>query len=176
MALEIERRFLVSGQAWQQHVSWSAALHQGYLVSGAAGLTLRVRRDGQDGAWLTLKFPAGGIARQEFEYAIPAADAAALLQQCPESLSKQRHGLDLPGGDWVLDVFEGGNAPLVIAEVELEHADQPVTVPGWCALEISGDGRFSNAALARHPFAHWSAEERAPWLKALGVTATDADS
>ena len=170
MALEIERRFLVSGQAWQQHVSWSAALHQGYLVSGAAGLTLRVRRDGQDGAWLTLKFPAGGIARQEFEYAIPAADAAALLQQCPESLSKQRHGLDLPGGDWVLDVFEGGNAPLVIAEVELEQADQSLAIPEWCALEITGDGRFSNAALARRSFAAWSPEERVPWLQVLGVT------
>jgi CYTH domain-containing protein len=154
-------------------MGWSAALRQGYLVSGAAGLTLRVRCDGQEGAWLTLKFPAGGIARQEFEYAIPAVDAEALLQQCPEALSKQRHGLDLPGGDWVLDVFEAGNAPLVIAEVELEHADQSVVIPTWCALEITGDGRFSNAALARHPFAAWSAEERAPWLEALGVTGED---
>ena len=170
MALEIERRFLVCGQTWQAHVRWSSALRQGYLVSGAAGLTLRVRSDGQDGAWLTLKFPAGGISRQEFEYAIPPADAEALLLQCPEALRKQRHGLDLPGGDWVLDVFEAGNAPLVIAEVELEAADQPVAIPDWCALEITGDGRFSNAALARHPFAVWSLEERVPWLQALGVT------
>ena len=171
MALEIERRFLVCGQVWQAHVRWSAALRQGYLVSGAAGLTLRVRSDGQDGAWLTLKFPAGGIARQEFEYAIPPADAQALLHQCPEALSKQRHGLDLPGGDWVLDVFEAGNAPLVIAEVELEHVDQPVAIPDWCVLEITGDGRFSNAALARQPFASWSLTERLPCLGALGVTA-----
>ena len=176
MALEIERRFLVCGQAWQTHVRWSAALRQGYLVSGAAGLTLRVRSDGQDGAWLTLKFPAGGIARQEFEYAIPPADAEALLLQCPEALSKQRYGLDLPGGDWVLDVFEAGNAPLVIAEVELEQADQAVVIPDWCALEITGDGRFSNAALARQPFGAWSADERAAWLQALGVTGDSAAS
>jgi CYTH domain-containing protein len=169
MALEIERRFLVAGLGWRAHVRSSAALHQGYLVSAAAGLTLRVRRDGQDGAWLTLKFPAGGIARQEFEYAIPAVDAEALLQHCGEALAKQRFDLDLPGGDWVLDVFEAGNAPLVIAEVELERADQPLTIPGWCALEITGEGRFSNAALARHPFAAWSAEDRAPWLEALGA-------
>ena len=171
MALEIERRFLVCGQAWQEHVRWSAVLNQGYLVSGAAGLTLRVRRDGQEGAWLTLKFPAGGIAREEFEYAIPAADAEALLLQCPDSLSKQRHGLDLPGGDWVLDVFTGDNAPLVIAEVELEQADQQVAIPHWCAFEITGDGRFSNAALARESFGAWKPEERAPWLAVLGVTA-----
>ena len=171
MALEIERRFLVSGLAWQAHVRWSATLRQGYLVSAAEGLTLRVRSDDQQGAWLTLKFPAGGIARQEFEYAIPPGDAEALLLQCPQTLGKRRHGLDLAGGDWVLDVFEAGNAPLVIAEVELESADQPVQIPAWCAAEITGEGRFSNAALARHPFAAWSTEERAPWLEVLGGTA-----
>ncbi|MFZ9850949.1 MAG: CYTH domain-containing protein [Vulcanococcus sp.] len=176
MALEIERRFLVCGEAWKAHVRWSAALRQGYLVSGATGPTLRVRSDGEGSAWLTLKFPAAGIARQEFEYAIPPADAEALLLQCPEALEKNRHGLDLPGGDWVLDVFEGGNAPLRIAEVELEQADQAVVIPPWCAVEISGDGRFSNAALARHPFVHWSAEERAPWLQAMGLPAASRAS
>ena len=169
MALEIERRFLVSGSLWQAHVAWSAALRQGYLVSAAGGLTLRVRSDGAAQAWLTLKFPAAGIARQEFEYAIPPADAEALLQQCPEALSKQRHGLDLPGGDWVLDVFEAGNAPLVIAEVELEHADQAVPIPAWCAVEITGEGAFSNAALARRPFSQWPAEERQAWLGRLST-------
>ena len=168
MALEIERRFLVCGLAWRAHVRWSAALRQGYLVSGAAGLTLRVRTDGQDGAWLTLKFPAGGIARQEFEYAIPSVDAEALLLQCPEALSKQRHGLDLPGGDWVLDVFEDANAPLVIAEVELASPTQPVAVPPWCVREITGQGRFSNAALAGTPLASWPAAERRSLLALIG--------
>jgi CYTH domain-containing protein len=164
MALEIERRFLVSGQAWRAHVRWSAQLRQGYLASAAEGLTLRVRRSGPEQAWLTLKFPAAGIARQEFEYAIPPADAEALLQQCPEAVLKCRHGLDLPDGDWVLDVFEAENAPLVIAEVELERAEQPVAVPAWCVREITAEGAFSNAALARRPFSRWSAAERELWL------------
>jgi CYTH domain-containing protein len=164
MALEIERRFLVSGQAWRAHVRWSARLRQGYLASAAEGLTLRVRSSGPEQAWLTLKFPAAGIARQEFEYAIPPADAEALLQQCPEAVLKWRHGLDLPDGDWVLDVFEADNAPLVIAEVELERADQPVAVPPWCVREITGEGAFSNAALARRPFRGWPAAERQLWL------------
>jgi CYTH domain-containing protein len=164
MALEIERRFLVSGQAWEPHQRWSAALEQGYLSSGADHLTVRVRSDGQGKAWLTLKLPAEGIARQEFEYAIPPADAAALLPQCPVALRKIRHGLDLPGGDWVLDVFGGENAPLVIAEVELLRADQALAIPPWCSAEITGLGAFSNAALAAHPFSRWSAAERDPWL------------
>ena len=168
MALEIERRFLVSGEGWRRHVRSSAQLHQGYLASAAEGLTLRVRRAGVEQAWLTLKFPAAGIAREEFEYAIPPADAEALLRQCREGVQKWRHGLDLPGGDWVLDVFEAENAPLVIAEVELERADQPVAVPPWCALEITGERAFSNAALARCPFSSWEGSERERWLQRIG--------
>lgn len=98
-------------------------------------------------AFLTLKLPAAGgglmgpehgepipaagqaLTRQEYEYPIPADDAEALLERCDHRLGKIRFGLDLPGGDWVLDVFEGANAPLVVAEVELERADQPVAVP-----------------------------------------------
>lgn len=167
MALEIERRFLVAGDAWRRHVCWSAQLHQGYLAAAAEGLTLRVRRAGAEQAWLTLKFPAVGIAREEFEYAIPPADADALLQQCREAVHKWRHGLDLPGGDWVLDVFEAENAPLVIAEVELERADQPLELPPWCALEITGEGAFSNAALARFPFSSWEIRERERWLQRI---------
>ena len=169
MALEIERRFLVAGEAWCQHQRWTADLRQGYLTSAADGLTLRVRSDGRGAAWLTLKLPAAGIARHEFEYAIPEADAAVLLDQCPVALEKCRHGLDLPGGDWVLDVFAGANAPLVIAEVELVSADQPVLIPPWCAVEITGVGAFSNAALAAHPFARWPEAERLRWLLQLGA-------
>ena len=90
------------------------------------------------------------------------ADAQALLQHSGEQLAKQRYGLDLPGGDWVLDVFVGANAPLVIAEVELATADQSVAVPPWCVQELTGLGGFSNAALARSPFASWPPQEREP--------------
>ena len=163
MALEIERRFLVSGQQWRSVVSWQRDFAQGYLPNSSQAMTSRVRLAGADEAWLTLKFPAGGIARQEFEYAIPAADASALLERCEAQLIKRRFGLDLPGGDWVLDVFAGENAPLVLAEVELERADQAVEIPHWCVREITGLGQFSNAALASHPWARWSEGERAPW-------------
>ena len=167
MALEIERRFLVRGDAWRAQVTWSRRLQQGYLAGSAQGLTLRVRSDGEGAAWLTLKYPAFGIARHEFEYAIPPGDAAALLERSDARLSKWRHGLNLAGGDWVLDVFEAENAPLVIAEVELEHADQPLQLPGWCGREITGEGCFSNAALAQSPFQAWSDDARQPWLPHL---------
>jgi CYTH domain-containing protein len=176
MALEIERRFLVctgpdgSATPWGPHVTWKARLQQGYLSASADGFTTRVRSNGCGGAWLTLKCgtPASdGLVRHEFEYPIPAADAEALLELCPSALRKWRYGLDLPGGDWVLDVFEDANAPLVIAEVELASPTQPVAVPPWCGQEITGQGRFSNAALAGSPVAGWPEAERRSLLNQI---------
>ena len=173
MALEIERRFLVRGQQWRAHIAWQARLQQGYLSASAAGFTTRVRSDGAGGAWLTLKAAAdqgqGGLVRHEFEYPIPTGDAEALLALAPVALSKWRFGLDLPGGAWVLDVFEQANAPLVIAEVELASTDVSVAVPSWCVAEITGEGRFSNAALAAAPLASWTAGERQPVLAQLAA-------
>ena len=166
---------------WRAHVTWQARLQQGYLVSGGEGLTLRVRTSeplaaaaaaSAVSAWLTLKAapprsapgsehrPGQALSRLEFEYAIPVADAQALLQLAPHQLSKCRYGLDLAGGDWVLDVFEADNAPLVVAEVELETADQTVVLPPWCGLELTGRHDLSNAALAARPLAQWSEVER----------------
>ena len=164
MALEIERRFLVASEAWRPHVRWSRNLQQGYLAGSADGLTLRVRSDGLGAAWLTLKYPASGIARHEFEYAIPQQDADSLLERSAARVLKQRYGLDLPGGDWVLDVFAAENAPLVIAEVELESEQAAVAIPPWCSCEITGIGAFSNAALAQRPFQLWQPEEQRPWI------------
>jgi len=187
MALEIERRFLVAGEAWSPLVVWSQSLDQGYLLASAEGPTLRVRSTRSSGAlraapagqvaseaeraeaWLTLKLAATGIARHEYEYAIPPGDGLALLGHCSSKLVKRRHGLNLPGGDWVLDVFEAANAPLVIAEVELEREDQPVAIPPWCVREITGEGAFSNAALASHPFEQWPSQERQPVLRSLAT-------
>lgn len=173
MALEIERRFLVQGEAWRAHVAWQSRLQQGYLSASADGFTTRVRRDGAHGAWLTLKCAsaAGPVVRHEFEYPIPAADAEALLALAPVSLSKWRHGLDLPGGEWVLDVFEAANAPLVIAEVELASPTQAFTIPAWCVHEITGEGRFSNAALAARPLLSWDVSQRRQVMRQLGNAA-----
>ena len=69
--------------------------------------------------------------------------------------TKTRYALNLPGGDWVVDCFAGENAPLVLAEVELPSVDTPLERPSWCGLEITGDNRWSNAALASHPLSRW---------------------
>lgn len=187
MALEIERRFLVNGNAWRREVCGEQQLQQGYLTSRADGVTLRVRISQSPGAQasacLTLKAPLPaaaaraaptlleGLVRQEFEYAIPLADARALLALTTHQLCKCRYNLALEGADWVVDVFEGANAPLVIAEVEMDRVDQPIGLPPWCAQELTGRHELSNAALAWTPFGSWSAEMREPLLRMLSPAA-----
>lgn len=182
MALEIERRFLVRGNEWRRYVTWEADLEQAYLASGPTGLVLRVRicrggvsTDGQAAAaaaWLTIKAPSEGAGtmdppagmgahtRLEFEYPIPAPDAETMVRLSDRRIRKRRHGLDMVGGDWVLDIFADANAPLVLAEVELAAADQVVWVPDWCWLEVTDRRDLSNAALADRPLQSWSPLER----------------
>ena len=118
MALEIERRFFVASEAWQELSIKQEQLDQGYLSEGQAAVVVRVRRS-QEQAWLTLKaHTSNPEIRQEFEYPIPPADADALLALTTRRVEKTRHHLNCPGGEWVVDVFAGANAPLVIAEVE----------------------------------------------------------
>jgi CYTH domain-containing protein len=186
MALEIERRFLVHGSEWRRHVVWETDLEQAYLATGPGGLVLRVRlcRSGPAlatppaAAWLTVKAPSGAGAavnrndaiaahsRLEFEYPIPPGDAEALLDLSQQRIRKRRHGLDLAGGDWVLDIFSDANAPLVLAEVELGSTDQVVAVPEWCWREVTDRRELSNAALAARPLQAWSLREREALLGA----------
>ncbi len=126
MALEIERRFLVRSDAWRSSAGPAQPLRQGYLAASADAVTVRMRLCGSDQAWLTLKAAADavGLVRYEFEYPIPVADAEALWDLAPHRLDKVRYPLDCLGGDWVVDCFQGDNAPLVLAEVELASAQR----------------------------------------------------
>ena len=160
MALEIERRFFVVSEAWQGLSIKKEKLDQGYLSEGKDAVVVRVRRS-QDQAWLTLKAPTTDPEiRHEFEYTIPVADAEALLALTPRRVEKTRHHLNCPGGDWVVDVFAGANAPLVIAEVERSDPQAPLTIPPWCGEEITGRGELSNAALAVKPWNQLEAYSR----------------
>jgi CYTH domain-containing protein len=147
MGLEIERRFLVEGDAWRAAVTWSRHLLQGYLAR-EDGVAVRLRLS-DDRARLTIKGP-GGLVRPEFEYDVPRADAAAMLDAlcAGRRIAKTRHDVPHAGLVWEVDVFEGPLAGLVIAEVELPAADHPLPLPPWAGREITGDDRYANAVLA----------------------------
>jgi adenylate cyclase len=155
MAQEIERKFLVSGDGWRAAAKRSEAYAQGYLA-GTPLASIRVRV-AAGRAWLNIKSATTGIERQEYEYEIPEAEGRALLLLCePGLIEKQRHFVPHGGLLWEVDEFGGGNAGLVVAEVELDSADQPFERPPWVGEEVSHDHRYYNVWLAKHPYRTWS--------------------
>jgi adenylate cyclase len=139
---------------------------QGYLNdmaalrNGTQNASVRVRIAG-DLAYLNMKSRELGHTRQEFEYPIPVADAEALLKLCVGGLiDKTRHYVTHAGFVWEVDVFDGENAGLTIAEIELPSADTPFEAPGWVGREVTNDLRYYNLALAERPYSQWRDEEK----------------
>jgi CYTH domain-containing protein len=154
MGLEIERKFLVIGTAWQV-LAAGVLTRQGYL-SSAAERTVRVRIAGDQG-FLTVKGKSRGLSRAEFEYAIPVEDAAAMLDRLCEKplIEKTRYRVPFGAHTWEVDEFHGANAGLVVAEVELASADEEPALPPWVGREVSQDARYFNANLVKRPFTTW---------------------
>jgi CYTH domain-containing protein len=154
MAMEIERKFLVEGDAWRQGAT-GVRYRQGYLCTDKHR-TVRVRTAG-DKAFLTIKGLSQGASRAEYEYEIPSADADAMLDAlCLRPLiEKTRYRIPADDLVWEIDEFEGDNAGLIVAEVELNSADQPVHLPPWVGKEVTDDPRYYNANLVRTPYSAW---------------------
>ena len=153
MSKEIERKFLVIEDSWRTNEG--IPYRQGYL-STDRHRTVRVRIAGPE-AWLTVKGITRGATRAEYEYPIPVADAREMLDTlCHEPLiEKQRYRVDFGGLTWEVDEFEGANAGLVVAEVELEREDQPFERPPWLGREVTHDPKYFNANLVDKPYTRW---------------------
>jgi len=155
LAIEIERKYLVKHDVWRADPAQGKRYRQGYL-STDADRVVRVRTVGDQG-FLTIKGATTGIERLEFEYPIPVADADAMLDRlCARPLiEKTRYRVPFEGRVWEVDVFEGENAGLIIAEVELPAVGAVVALPPWAGAEVSADPRYYNSNLTRHPYARW---------------------
>lgn len=154
MAQEIERKFLVKNDSWK-NLATGELYSQGYIPT-TNGVTIRVRVIGDRG-YLTLKSLSQGISRLEFEYEIPQIEAEEILNKlCQQPIiKKKRYKIPYQGLIWEVDEFMGENEGLVLAEVELNHPDQPLTLPEWIGEEVSHDPRYYNANLAIHPYSQW---------------------
>lgn len=168
---EIERRFLVldprAALTWSDenrvdHLSVDR-IEQAYLFVNNE-IALRVRRasagPGKERAQLTVKLgtPMGPMIREEFNHAISVELAVRQIEQCPHRIVKTRHRVyrRAAAERWEVDVFEGENAGLVIAELELRDVEENFVLPPWAGLEVTDDPRYTNAALSRHPFTRWT--------------------
>lgn len=166
MSIEIERKFLVTSEAWRAAAREAVPMAQGYLNdlatvdSGAMKTSVRVRIAG-DEAFLNLKSRELGHTRQEFDYPIPVADARSLLALCVGGvIDKRRHYVEHAGHLWEVDEFLGENAGLVVAEIELGSADEAFAKPEWLGVEATDASRYYNLALASRPYSQWREDER----------------
>ena len=152
MAKEIERKFLVDTTCLQPLVD-GVEITQGFIRT--RDLTVvRVRLAGES-AWLTLKGKSEGAVRTEFEYEIPAQDARQILaEMCGgKVITKTRYCREYAHQLWEIDVFDGDNTGLIIAEVELTSEHDDLQLPDWVVKEVTGDQRYYNINLLSHPFA-----------------------
>lgn len=155
MAVEIERKFLVKNDHWRELAVSSSDLRQGYIAN-QENATVRVRiADGE--AYLTIKGPTAGISRDEFEYAIPVADAESLLDLRQDGVVIEKTRYKVRYGDhiWDVDVFYGENCGLELAEVELQSEEEGFALPEWVGTEVTGDRRYANSHLAEDPYRNW---------------------
>lgn len=148
MGQEIERKFLVAGRSWQDAVSKVSSVSQVYLAVTEFSST-RVRIKNGETAFLTVKSADAGRSRAEFEYAIPVGDAQAMFAlRVGHVIEKRRHIVIFEGQRWEIDVFTGDLDGLVMAELELDDADQQFGKPAWLGEEVTDDRRYYNASLA----------------------------
>lgn len=155
MPQEIERKFLVKGEYKSQAYAHSRIV-QGYICS-ARGRTVRVRiRDGR--GYLTIKGAADatGVSRYEWEKEIRLNDAKELMKLCePGVIDKNRYLIRSGKHVFEVDEFYGENEGLTLAEVELTAEDEPFVKPDFIGQEVTGDVRYYNSQLMKHPYKEW---------------------
>lgn len=161
MAIEIERKFLLKNNNWQAQVLSSSCFKQGYLneTENKENIksSVRIRIEGEQ-ANINIKSMTLSISRQEYEYEIPLADAEKMLKElCVQPLiEKTRHIVQYQGHKWEVDVFEGDNKGLIVAEIELENEVEAFEKPDWLGKEVSDQEKYYNVCLVKNPYSLWN--------------------
>jgi adenylate cyclase len=155
MAQEVERKFLVRGEF--KHLAYKETrITQGYL-SSVPERTVRVRTKGDKG-FITIKGMgnASGASRFEWEKEIPAEEVRDLLKICePGVIDKTRYQVKAGPHTYEVDEFYGENQGLIVAEVELGTENETFEKPEWLGEEVTGEVKYYNSMLMKHPFTKW---------------------
>ena len=158
MATEIERKFLLRDNSWRKLAHKHKDISQGYLAN-TDKCSVRVRVAG-DKASINIKSMTVDIVRSEYEYPLPVEEAEAILHTlCVQPLiCKTRYFVKQQDHLWEIDVFDGDNDGLVIAEIELDSRDEDFSRPDWLGKEVSDDIRYFNISLVKNPYCLWRSE------------------
>lgn len=150
MNQEIERKFLLRQLPPQFEESHSVQIAQGYLAIDPLGTQVRLRKMG-DAHFLTAK-RGEGLVREEHEIALTPAQFDVLWPlTAGRRLTKKRHEIPLGELTVEIDIYDGSNHGIVVAEVEFETEQSARTFvpPEWFAEDISDRPEYSNRNLAR---------------------------
>ena len=155
MGIEIERKYLVANDSWQENADAGICMIQGYMSSNEKS-SVRVRVNG-DTANFNIKSKTIGAQRSEFEYAIPVAEAMEMLETLCDKpfIEKTRYHVKFIEHTWEIDVFAGENQGLIVAELELNSVDETFELPDWVGIEVTEDPRYYNICLVNHPYKNW---------------------
>jgi adenylate cyclase len=159
MGIEIERKFLLKNDDWKPLVTAIRVIKQGYLQSGlekSQKSSVRIRIS-NDQANINVKSVDLSMVRQEFEYKIPLQDAEEMIKTLCDGIvvEKTRYYVPYESHMWEVDVFEGLNSGLQMAEIELSNIDEHFELPDWIGEEVSYDERYYNIYLLKQPFGQW---------------------
>lgn len=152
--IEIERKFLVKNLDFVKY-SVPHRIRQGYILT-EKNRVVRVRIKDKK-AFLTLKTSPVGFSRYEFEYEIPVDEAEIMLKEMCQKpiIDKVRFVHIQHGKKWEIDVFNGENEGLIIAEIELNSKDETFSLPPYIGKEVTYDERYYNSYIALHPYSTW---------------------
>jgi len=153
VGVEIERKFLITKKPVQKP-DRVCKIKQGYIAR-ENGNTVRVREI--DGLYiLSIKTRNETGGRNEFEYDISKEEGEVLFSSVKHpAIIKTRENYKIEDKIWELDIFEGANTGLIIAEVELSSLDETVAIPDWVGPEVTELSKFYNANIAGRPFESW---------------------
>jgi CYTH domain-containing protein len=154
--IEIERKFLVTSNDFKQEAFKSKRIIQGFLNTNKYR-TVRVRLKGEQG-FITVKGQTenNGTTRFEWEKEISKKEAEGLLELCePGIIDKERFEIKVGTHIFEVDVFSGDNDGLIIAEIELAYENEPFKKPNWLGKEVTGDIKYYNSQLSKHPYKTW---------------------
>ena len=155
--LEIERKFLVTSDAFKKEAFTQNRIAQGYL-SSIPERTVRVRIKGDKG-FLTIKGASNesGLSRFEWEKEIPVDDATALLKLCEKGvIDKTRFEVKKGNHIFEVDEFYGENEGLIVAEIELKSETETFESPSWLGKEVTNDNRYYNSFLSKNSYKNWN--------------------
>ena len=153
---EIERKFLVTSTEFLSESVQSNRIVQGYLNSNPER-TVRIRIKGTQG-FITIKGKGNesGTTRFEWEKEIEVIEAEQLLLLCEDGvIDKVRYEIPFGKHLYEVDVFEGNNKGLIIAEIELNDENESFEKPNWLGEEVTGDDRYYNASLSISSYKNW---------------------